>query len=114
MGSSTTTLFLLFLLTVVITPQNGVFNNKCSHYSRNLEVVITPQNGVFNNYFVFIVFIDSCNNPSKWGLQQQVFSLFSKLGSCNNPSKWGLQQHIVYKTLIIIYLCHYFRTNFEH
>ena len=32
----------------------------------------------------------------------------------DNPSKWGLQQHIVYKTLIIIYLCHFFRTNFEH
>ena len=34
---------------VVITPQNGVFNNqnKLSFYQR--EVVITPQNGVFNN-----------------------------------------------------------------
>ena len=34
-------------------------------------VVITPQNGVFNNYFDWRnVKGFSCDNPSKWGLQQ--------------------------------------------
>ena len=34
---------------VVITPQNGVFNNKGELRENKKEVVITPQNGVFNN-----------------------------------------------------------------
>ena len=31
---------------------------------------------------------------------------------CDNPSKWGLQQPIVYKHLIIIYLCQFFYNIF--
>ena len=34
---------------VVITPQNGVFNNRIVPCVIFEEVVITPQNGVFNN-----------------------------------------------------------------
>ena len=34
----------------------------------------------------------SCNNPSKWGLQQRMLAIFTSFVSCNNPSKWGLQQ----------------------
>ena len=34
---------------VVITIQNGVFNNKGELRENKKEVVITPQNGVFNN-----------------------------------------------------------------
>ena len=34
---------------VVITPQNGVFNNYGQKLIEDSEVVITPQNGVFNN-----------------------------------------------------------------
>ena len=55
-----------------------------------------------------------CNNPSKWDLQQRIEQSCITISGCNNPSKWDLQQHIVYKYLIIIYLGHFFRTNFEH
>ena len=41
---------------VVITPQNGGFNNSSDNYVISKRVVITPQNGVFNNKEV-------CNHP---------------------------------------------------
>ena len=39
---------------VVITPQNGAFNNKVKDKSKDVIVVITPQNGVFNNGMRYI------------------------------------------------------------
>ena len=71
---------------VVITPQNGVFNNFNSLKVYSHDVVITPQNGVFNNIMTTIEGIQSCNNPSKWGLQQQETLVTKESSGCDNPS----------------------------
>ena len=43
-----------------------------------------------------------CDNPSKWGLQQQEHAKIQITSSCDNPSKWGLQQREKYKSYFSI------------
>ena len=91
MGSSTTNVDYWATVTCCDNPSKWGLQQLTYEHTGYVKVVITPQNGVFNN---------------KGELRE------NKKEVVISPSKWGLQQHIVYKSLIIIYLCQFFYNIF--
>ena len=91
---------ILFLFLMVPLSRNH-FHTPVSVRFPFFYVVITPKNGVFNNLTsLWKLRRNSCNNPSKWGLQQRNAETSAVWVGCDNPSKWGLQQLILIMTLM--------------